>query len=139
MGWIGLGILAGCINTVVAGIASFTHDLWTVVIDKRVGKISRVMTYGTVTACILMDRRIRCRTGTFHTNVHKIAVVARDTVTGDTRMIKIRGFESGHCVTHITVLSRWYMIAWFSVETARDRAELTTVTAFATTGDACMN
>lgn len=106
MGWIVLGIRAGCINTVVAEIAPFTHDLWPVVVNKRVGKTRRVMAYGTVTACVLMNGRIGRRTGTVHPNVHKITIMARDTVTGDTRVCKNRGVESSHCVTNITILHR---------------------------------
>ena len=39
-------------------------------------------------------------------------------------------------VANVTILARWQMAAWFSVEIARVRAELTTVATFTTTGNA---
>lgn len=41
---IGLGILADCNNTIVAGLTAGSRNLRTAVVDKCVGKICRVMT-----------------------------------------------------------------------------------------------
>ena len=76
-------------------------------IDKCVGKISRVMAHGTVTACILMNGRIWRRAGTVNANILKIAVMARGTITADTRVRKNRGGECSNRVANVTVLGRW--------------------------------
>ena len=65
--------------------------------------------------------------------------MTRGTVTGDTRMGKIRGsHERSIRVANVAILSRWYMKEWFSVEIAGNRAESTIVTTFTTTGNARM-
>ena len=71
-----LGILAGGIDTVVAGIATFTDDFRPVMVDESIAEIGRVMTHGAVTAGILMYRCIRGRAGADHANIGEITVMA---------------------------------------------------------------
>jgi hypothetical protein len=66
----------------VAGVTAFTHNLGSVVIDKRIGEIRRVMAH----AAILP---VRGRMGRRHAsgpgcNMTRPAIVARFTVTGNT-------------------------------------------------------
>jgi len=53
---VNLRILAGGNGTVMARITSFTSDVRAVVIDKGIGKTRFVMTNGTITRGISMDR-----------------------------------------------------------------------------------
>lgn len=65
-----------------------------------------------------------------------IAIMARDTIARDTRMIEILDSEVNiRSVANVTILTRRQMVDWFSVEISRGRAELTTVTTFTTTGN----
>lgn len=65
-----------------------------------------------------------------------IAIMARDTIARDTRMIEIPGSEVNiRSMANITILTRWYMVSRFPVEISRGRAELTTMTTFTTTGN----
>ena len=65
--------------------------------------------------------------------------MTRGTVTGDTRVRKIRGcHERSICVANVAILARWYMRERFSVEITGDRAESTIVTTFTTIGNARM-
>lgn len=136
MGWIGLGALAGGINTVVTGITPFTHHLGAVVVNKGIEEIGRVMAHGTIPACILMNGCIWCCAGTVNPNVHKIAVVAGDTITGDTHVSKIRGSECIDVVTIVTILARRYMLRRLNQVC---RQEFTHMTAFAAAGDTLMD
>jgi len=55
-------------------------------------------------------------------------------------MGKIRGRRERIIrVANVTILARWYMVAWFSVETAGDRAESAIVTTFTTTSNSRMD
>ena len=80
-----LCILAGCIGTIMAGIASITDNARIAVVDKRRYKYSRVMTYGTVGACVLMDWRIRLSQGP-GCNIIYTSIMTGDTITGDTHV-----------------------------------------------------
>ena len=65
--------------------------------------------------------------------------MTRGTVTGDTRVGKIRGSQERSIrVANVAILSRWYMKEWFSVEIAGKRAESTIVTTFTTAANARM-
>ncbi|MAF84188.1 MAG: hypothetical protein CL797_08810 [Chromatiales bacterium] len=55
---IGLGVLTGCIDTVMAGIAAGIQNFRAAVVDKRAGKTSRVVANGAISVRVLMNRRI---------------------------------------------------------------------------------
>ena len=67
-----------------------------------------------------------------------VPVMARCTITGDTRVIKNRSSECYIRMANVTILARRQMAVCFSVKISRVRAELTTVTTFTTTGNAWM-
>ena len=135
---IDLGVLTGSIDTVVAGVTPGSPYLWTVMVDKRIGKIARVMAYGTITAGVLMNRRIRRCPGTVQANIHKTAVVAGFTVAGYTHVCKIRRRESGDCVTAVAILGRRY-VACRLQQFRPGGQELNIVAALTTARDARMN
>lgn len=137
---IDLGVLTGGIDAVVAGVTPCSPHLGTVMVDKRVGKVGRVMTHGTVTAGVLMNRRVRRRSGIDRpgTKVLEITVVARDTITGNTRVRKSRFIEHGNRVTAVAILGRRYVVCRLQ-ELRRVRQEFTLMTPFTTTGDAIMD
>ncbi len=56
-----LGILAGCGDSVVAGIAPVADDVRTGVVDERIGKICRVVAEGAIRVCVLVNRSNRFR------------------------------------------------------------------------------
>jgi hypothetical protein len=104
-----LGGLAGCIGAVVAGLATVTNNARTVMIDKRVGEIGRVVAYGTVPAGVLMNRRISHPQGTEQNKIGA-AVMARRTIISDIDMAEYRRPESGNRVAIVTILIRWQMV-----------------------------
>jgi hypothetical protein len=102
---VGLGILAGCIDAVVAGIAPVAYNVRAGVVDKRIGKISRVMAYGAVPVCVLMNLRNGHPSGA-EPNMIRTAVMARHTITGDTDMAKYRGSKCSSRMAIVTILIR---------------------------------
>ena len=140
MGRIGLRTLTGCIDTIVAGITPLTHNFRSIVVDKRIEEISRVMAYGTIPCRVVVNRRI-CRPPGTYRNMIRTAIMARGTVTADTRVHEwcYLGNERSIRVTDVTILGRWYMTERLSVEPACGRAEATIVATFATSGDALMD
>jgi len=98
-----LGTFAGCIGTIVAGIAPVTHNARAGVVDKRVGKISRVMAYGAVPVCVLMNWRNGHPPGA-EPNMIGAAIMARRAITGDADMVKYRGSECGSRMAAVTIL-----------------------------------
>lgn len=98
---VGLGILAGCIDAIVAGITSITHDVRARVIHKCIGKTRRVVAHGTIAGSVLMDGRSG-RPGGTQRNV--IAIVTRGTIVGDTHMAEQRGHKSGVSMANGTIL-----------------------------------
>ena len=103
MGWIGPGILTNCINTIVAGITSFTHNVGAIMVDKCTEETSRIMAHGAIPAGITMSCRIRRSSGTSR-NIIQTSIMARNTITGDTRVSKNRGLEYINRVTKVTIL-----------------------------------
>ena len=89
---IGLGILTGCINTIVAGITPFTHNFGSVVVYKRASKIYRVMTRRTISARVAMNCRIRRPSGA-NSHMIRYSVMTRGAIIGDTRVSKNRWCE----------------------------------------------
>ena len=77
----GIEILALRDNTVMTGIATYGLNGRVVVVDKRVGKISRVMTQGTIGR----GRRVR-RSGRLFSGPerNKVAIVTGDAIAGNT-------------------------------------------------------
>jgi hypothetical protein len=92
MGRVGLGVLTGCINTIVAGITPSAQNFGSVVVYERSGEIYRVMTHRTIGACIAMNCRIRRPSGPNRNMIHN-PVMTRGTITGDTRVSKNRWCE----------------------------------------------
>ena len=135
---IDLGVLTGCINAIMAGVTPGSPHLWAVMVDKRIGKIARVMAHGTITAGVLMNRSIRRCPGTVQANVDKIAVVAGFTAAGYTRVCKIRRRESGDCVTAVAILGRRYVTCRLQ-QFRPGGQELNIVAALTTARDARMN
>lgn len=131
-----LGALAGGIRTVVAGITALTHDLGSVVVDKRIGEIRRVMAH----AAILAVRRRMCRrhaSGTI-SNMVRTAVVARVTVTGDTLVREYRGYKSCDRVAVVAILPCRQVVLRFE-QVRSGRQEFALMTTFATTGNVLMD
>ena len=81
VGWTGLRILAGRGNTVVAGIASLTHNIRTGVIDEGIDKTGGIVAHTAVTAGVAMNRSIRRSRGA---NRGVTSIMARDTIAVDT-------------------------------------------------------
>jgi hypothetical protein len=100
-----LGVFAGRIGAIVAGIASVTHNIRASVIDKRIGKICRVMAYGAIRVRVLMNWRNGHPPGT-KSNIIGAAIMARRAITGDTDMAKNRWSERGICMAVVTILIR---------------------------------
>jgi hypothetical protein len=92
MRWIGLRILAGCIDTIMAGITSYTHDVGSVMVDKCTEESSRIMAGSTIFIGVLMKYCIGRAFGT-NRNIIYTTIVARSTVIRDIRVCKNRGNE----------------------------------------------
>lgn len=127
---IGLGILAGRINTVVAGIAPAVDYVRARVVDKCVSEIGRVVANGAVPARVLMYWRIgfapraeryKCCT----------AVMARCAISGDIQVTENRRGECRCRVAIGTILACWQMAC--SLDQIRiGREELNDVTTLTT-------
>ena len=89
---IGLGTLAGCVDTIVAGITPLTHNLGSVVVNKRASKIYRVMTRRTISARVAMNCSIRRPSGPSSYMI-RYSVMARGAIFGDTCVSKNRWCE----------------------------------------------
>ena len=128
-----LRILAGCIGSIVTGIASVADNTWVTVVDKRRYKYGRAMTNGTVSACVLMDWRI-CLSRGPGCNIIHIAIMTGDTVTGDTDVQKRcnRESEISFCVANVTILVGRQVASWFSANSDRGGTEPPVMAAFAT-------
>jgi hypothetical protein len=100
-----LGILAGCIRAIVAGIAPITQNIRAGVVDKRIGETGRVMAYGAIRVRVLMNWRNGHPPGT-EPNIIGAAIMARRAITGDTDMAKNRWSERGNCMAVVTILIR---------------------------------
>ena len=87
MGWIGLGILTSCINTIVAEITPFTHNVGSVMVYKCIEEIGRVMTYDAISVRVAMNDCIRRASGT-RQYIIRTSIMAGGTVIADTRVCK---------------------------------------------------
>lgn len=132
---IGLGILSGCIDAVVAGIASIAQYLRTIVIDKRVRKIVCVMAHGTIAGRVLMNRRGRCPSGA---KPDKTAVMTRRAIARDTGMAEHRRRKPGDRVALIAVLGGWQVVCCLH-QVGIGREELADMTTFAAIYDVLVN
>ena len=86
---IGLCILAGRTDPVVAGVTPFTHHLGAGVIHKRVEEIRRVMAHRTVAGGVQMNGRTGLSSGS-ERDIPRTSIVAGGTVIGDAHMQKRR-------------------------------------------------
>jgi hypothetical protein len=68
----------------MAGIAAYGQNGRVVVVDKRVAKISRVMTQGTIGRGYRVRRTGCLGPGAYGSNSRKVAIVTGDTIAGDT-------------------------------------------------------
>lgn len=105
-----LGVLAGRIGAVVAGIAAHSQHGGVAVVDKRVGKIGRVMAQGTVGRGCRVRRSRRLSPGS-KGDISGAAVVAGDTVTGNAFVSQHRGWGEGvDIMANVTILGSRQMI-----------------------------
>ena len=127
---IGLGILAGRINTVVAGIAPAVDDFRARVIDERAWKAGRVVAYGAVPGRVLMYRRIG-RTRGAERYKYGTAIMARGAVSRYIQVTENRWNECRRRVAIRTVLACRQMGCCFDqVRIGREEpADMTTLTA----------
>lgn len=79
-----LGVFTSCSNT-MAGIAAHGQHGGVAVVDKRVGKIGRIVAQGTVGRCYWVRRSRRLPSGS-KCDKFGAAVMARDTITGNARV-----------------------------------------------------
>ena len=105
VGWIHLCILTRCVSTIVAGVTAFTHDCWPGVVYKGTKEAGRVMAHPAILA--IRGRMTGCHADCPGPVIIMRSVVARDTVTGDTRMIEDRWIERSIRVTNVAILSCW--------------------------------
>ena len=105
MGWIHLRILTRGIGTVVAGVAAFTHDCRTAMVYKCTQEACRVM----ADPAILTVRgwMTGCHAYRPGPVIVMCSIMARGTITGDTRVIEHRWIERSIHVTNVAILSRW--------------------------------
>jgi hypothetical protein len=85
MGRRGFGVFAGCINTIVTGITPFTCNCRAIMVGKGIEETARVMAHGAIPACVAMNCCIRRPSGSSSNIIHT-AIMARDTITSDTRV-----------------------------------------------------
>ena len=101
-----LGVLAGRIGTVVAGITAHCQHGGIAVVDKRVGKISRVMTQRAIGRSCRM-RRSRCLSPGSKCDKTGAAIVAGSAITGNALVSQHRGWrEAVDVMTNVTILGR---------------------------------
>ena len=98
-----LGFLAGRIGTVVAGITAHSQHGGIAVVDKRVGKISRVMTQRAVDRSCRVWRR-GCLPSGSKGDKGSASIVARCAVPGNAGMVESRGRKSGNRMADVTIL-----------------------------------
>ena len=108
MGWISLGIFTSCIDTIMTGITLLTCDLWSIMVDKYIEEICRIMAYDTIPACVAMNGRICCSSGV-NRNIIRTSIMTGDTVIADTRVSKNRWEKYSNRMAKVTILSRWQM------------------------------
>ena len=98
-------IFAGCIDTIMAGVALTTDDVRIGMIDKGIGKISRVVAQRAITTGILMNGRIGFTNGPGR-NIVYTAIMAGGAITADANMLKgnYRGCKRSNRVANVTIL-----------------------------------
>lgn len=94
-------ILTDCRNTIVTGRAVTGYAG---MIEDRTGKTGCVMANTAILGGGDVSRRLRKRTERI-----VCPIVARDTISGDTRMIEYRWRESRRSVANFAILVRWHM------------------------------
>ena len=123
------GIFAGCIDPIVAGVASAAEHFGSSVIDKRFGKAAGVVTDRAITGGVLMHRYI-CHCQRAEDNVSRITVVTGSTVPGDTDMIKRGRSKAAVDMADTKVLQGWQVIGGLEqFRTVREKLILVTAAA----------
>ena len=89
-----LGILAGGVDTIVAGIASVADDRRAGMVDERSGEIDRVMAYGAIPTGVLVNRGSRFPYGAKR-DMAGASIVTRCAPTGNADMAEDRRRERG--------------------------------------------
>ena len=137
MGWIGFGIFADCINTIVAEITPFTRNVGAVMVDKCTEETGCVMAHATIPACVAVNGAIRRSSGTCY-NIIRASIMAGGTVITDTRVSNNRGKECSNRMAEVAVLNRRQMACRLDdIGTAvSGRKELTDMATFAAPGKA---
>lgn len=107
----GLGILAGCINTVVAGITPAVDHFRARVVDKRISKARGVVANGAVAGRVLMYWRIGLAPGA-ERYICGAAVMTRGAVLGYIQVTKNRWDERRCRVAVRTVLVCRQMVCY---------------------------
>lgn len=129
MGRIDLGILAGRIGAVMAGITATTHDIRPGVIHKGIREAGRVVAHRAVTAGVLVDG-CRWRSQGAERGIRCAAAVAGRAVSGNARVGEGRRGEAGNPVAIGAVLRRGQVPGCFDQVPAR-REEAADMAAFA--------
>ena len=106
--WNVAGMLANRTTSaaIMTGLAPFTHNVGSAMIDKCTEEISRVMAGSAIFISALVNRRIRRTSGT-NSSVVCTSIMARSAVTSDARVSNISDWcECSNSVTVVTILNR---------------------------------
>ena len=137
---VGFRSLADYRISVVTGLTASTDNIRAVVIDIRVDKVNRVVADTAIRGGVLMNWGSRCFSGV---KPDIIAIMARDTIAGDTRVQKrcYRGSEASRRsrVAKGTILVRRQMVGCLDQQIRIGGKDLAVMTTFATSGNARMN
>lgn len=88
-------------SSVMTGLTTSTRNIRAVVVDKRGGKVNRVVADNAIRGGVLMNCRRRRFSGV---KPDIIAIMARDTIAGDAHMVENRGCEHISRVAKVTIL-----------------------------------
>ena len=100
---VGFSPLTRRIGSIVTGIAVNSRNLRAIVVDKRIGKISRVMTQRAVDRSCRVWRR-GCLPSGSKGDKGSASIVARCAVPGNAGMVESRGRKSGNRMADVTIL-----------------------------------
>lgn len=105
MRWISPGIFARSIDTIVTGVTPVACDFWSIMVDKCIEEISRIMAYDTISIRIAMNGCI-CRASGACQHIVCASIMAGGTVIADARVSKNRWEECSDRMTDVTILGR---------------------------------
>ena len=129
---VGPGILTGCSDAVVAGVAAGGEHGRVAVVDKRVGEIGCIMAQSTIgRGCRV--RRSSCLASGAKRNKTRTAIVAGGTIAGNARVCQHRcWFETCNRMTDIAILAARQVVSILNKQWQRigkDSADMATFTA----------